>query len=74
MQEWIINQLQTNFPNEQINSENIDHYLSQLCQHSLQMVTFLARFSRHFNCAPRIMEFIKAPTLHTLESAVEVVK
>lgn len=71
MHAWIISQLQTSFPGESISEENIDHYLSQLCHHSLQMVTFLARFARQFGRAPKIMAFIEAPTLQTLERSGE---
>ncbi len=66
MKAWIVNNLKTVFPDEEIVEENIDHYLPQLCQHSLKMVTFLARFARQFGHAPKIMDFITAPCFDTL--------
>ena len=72
MKAWVVNNLKTVFPDEAIAEENIDHYLPQLCQHSLKMVTFLARFARQFGQAPKIMEFISAPSFHTLAKSGDV--
>ncbi|AML58969.1 hypothetical protein AXX16_3273 [Serratia rubidaea] len=71
MKNWIVSHLQTVFPDEDIAEENIDVYLPQLCQHSLKMVTFLARFSRQFGRAPKIMEFIAKPNFATLADSGE---
>ncbi|MDC9581602.1 hypothetical protein PSI15_08510 [Xenorhabdus sp. PR6a] len=69
MKVWVINNLKSIFPDEEIVDKNIDSYLLQLCSHSLKMVTFLARFARQFGYAPKIMDFITAPNFDTLSKS-----
>lgn len=60
MKTWIASNLKSVFPDEAITEDNLDHYLPQLCDYSLKMVTFLARFSRQFGHAPKIHDFIRS--------------
>lgn len=69
MKTWIASNLKSVFPDEAITEDNLDHYLPQLCDYSLKMVTFLARFSRQFGHAPKIHDFIREPRLATLSAS-----
>lgn len=69
MEQWVIKHLQELLVLDAIESADIDQHLVSLKGHSLKMVTFLARFSREFGYAPKIMDFINRPCLATLSAS-----
>jgi hypothetical protein len=70
MEPWIIKHLQELLAIEPIVAEDINDHLAALRDHSLKMVTFLARFAREFGSAPKIMDFLERPCLATLKAAL----
>ncbi|WFQ80883.1 hypothetical protein PXH59_07230 [Xenorhabdus sp. SF857] len=71
MKVWVIDNLRIIFPDREISEDNIDESLKELLNHSMKMVTFLARFARQFNHAPKIMDFQAAPCFETLVRSME---
>ncbi|PHM60709.1 hypothetical protein Xsto_03736 [Xenorhabdus stockiae] len=71
MKVWVIDNLKIIFPDRNISEVNIDESLEELLNHSMKMVTFLARFARQFKHAPKIMEFQAAPCFETLVRSME---
>ncbi|MDV5139669.1 hypothetical protein [Chimaeribacter arupi] len=71
MKVWVIDNLKTIFPDQEISEGNIDDTLQELRNHSMKMVTFLARFARQFKHAPKIMEFHASPCFDTLARSAE---
>lgn len=66
---WSATSLSELFAGTPVQRHELDTRLATLKSHSLKLVTFLARFSRHFGHAPRIMDFIAAPAVGTLASS-----
>jgi hypothetical protein len=67
---WTVTTLSELFPGRAIHPEHLDQQLADIKNHSLKMVSFLARFSRQFSQGPKIMDFITSPTIATLAHGV----
>ncbi len=57
------------FPDEAITEDNLDHYLPQLCDYSLKMVTFLARSPASSAMRRRSTTSSREPRLATLSAS-----
>lgn len=66
MDTWVRANLEDLLGEKMVASETVDDHLRHLTNHSLKMVTFLARFKRHFGYGPKIVDFIASPNLQTL--------
>jgi hypothetical protein len=66
MDAWVRANLEDLLGDRRITTGAVGDCLKQLTSHSLKMVTFLARFKRHFGYAPKIVDFLASPNLQTL--------